>query len=323
MKITLDISRLVADGKLTSAEADRLMKLAAHDTGSLGINILVGFAVVAIAAGAVALVPTPLTAIGCGFALFAAGFAIALNRVQHWILLGQICLVIGALMFAGGEMAYRGGVLAMLIVTGVFGLASILARSSLLMALAVLAASACLGARTGYSHALYSLTIFEPTLTVVLFSALALIAYRASKRLPADYERLAITAARTSLLLVNFGFWIGSLWGDPLMLMRSIPAKNIAMAFRTDTVIPSAVFSVVWAVALLGAGVWAVQVNRRWLVNLVAVFGGIHFYTQWFERLGATPLSVLLGGLAMLASAFALWMFNRPASSGPGSPGTV
>jgi hypothetical protein len=38
---------------------------------------------------------------------------------------------------------------------------------------------------------------------------------------------------------------------------------------------------------------------------------GIHFYTQWFERLGATPLSVLLGGVVMLASAFALWMFNR------------
>jgi iron complex transport system permease protein len=47
------------------------------------------------------------------------------------------------------------------------------------------------------------------------------------------------------------------------------------------------------------------------LVNLVAVFAGIHFYTQWFERLGATPLSVLIGGLAMLASAVALWMFNR------------
>ena len=65
------------------------------------------------------------------------------------------------------------------------------------------------------------------------------------------------------------------------------------------------------AVVLLGAGIWAVQVNRRWLVNLVALFAGIHFYTQWFERLGATPLSVLLGGVVMLASAFALWMFNR------------
>jgi iron complex transport system permease protein len=312
MKITLDISRLVEEGKLTRAEADRLTALAAQDTGSLGINILIGFGVVAIAAGAVALVPTPLTAVGLGLALFAAGCAIALNRVEQWTLLGQICLVIGALMFGGGVIAYRPDSLsAMLIVTGAFWLAAIVARSSLLMALAVLAASACLGARTGYSHAMYSMAIFEPTLTVVLFSALALIAYQASKRLPADYERLAITAARTSLLLVNFGFWIGSLWGDPLMLLRSMNSSDAPLAFMTKTVIPASVFGIVWAVVLLGAGIWAVQVNRRWLVNLVAVFAGIHFYTQWFERLGATPLSVLLGGLVMLAGAFALWMFNR------------
>jgi iron complex transport system permease protein len=312
MKITLDISRLVEEGKLTREEAYKLSALAAHETGSLGINMLIGFGVVAIAAGAVALVPTPLTAVGLGLALFVAGSAIAFNRVQQWILLGQICLVIGALMFGGGVVAYEPDSLAaMLIVTATFWLAAIVARSSLLTALAVLAASACLGAHTGYSHAMYSLAIFEPTLTVVLFSAVALIAYRASQRLPAEYERLAITAARTSLLLVNFGFWIGSLWGDPLMLLRSMNARDASLAFTTKTVIPATVFSILWAVALLGAGIWAVQVNRRWLVNLVAVFAGIHFYTQWFERLGATPLSVLLGGLVMLASASALWMLNR------------
>jgi iron complex transport system permease protein len=312
MKITLDISKLVEEGKLTREDADRLTALAAHDTGSLGVNILIGFAVLAITAGAVALVPTPLTAVSLGLALFVAGCVIVLNRVQQWILLGQICLVIGALMFGGGVIAYGAGSLAsMLIVMSAFGLAAIAARSSLLMALAVLTASACLGARAGYSHAVYSLAIFEPMLTVVLFSALALIAYQLSQRLSADYERLAITAARTSLLLVNFGFWIGSLWGDPLMLMRSMDVKDASLAFTAKTVIPAAAFSILWAVALLGAGIWAVRVNRRWLVNLVAVFAGIHFYTQWFERLGATPLSVLLGGLAMLASAVALWMFNR------------
>ena len=112
MRITLDISKLVEEGKLTSEEADKLTKLAAHDTVSLGINILVGFAVVAIAAGAVALAPAPLTAIGFGLTLFAAGFVIALNRVQHWMLLGQIFLVIGALMFGGGAIAYRADLLA-------------------------------------------------------------------------------------------------------------------------------------------------------------------------------------------------------------------
>ena len=75
MKITLDISKLVEEGRLTPEEAQRLTALASHETGSLGINILIGFGVVAIAAGAVALVPTPLTAVALGLGLVAAGFA--------------------------------------------------------------------------------------------------------------------------------------------------------------------------------------------------------------------------------------------------------
>jgi iron complex transport system permease protein len=193
----------------------------------------------------------------------------------------------------------------MLIVTAVLTLAAIAARSSLLIALAVLAASGCLGARTGYSHAMYTLAIFEPALTVALFSALALAAYNVSARLPADYERIALMAARTSVVLVNFGFWIGSLWGDPLMLLRGMGGKEPSLMYN----------SLGWAAALIGAGVWAARANRRWLVNTAAAFGAIHFYTQWFEKLGATPASVLLGGVVMLGIALALWMFNRPTAA--------
>jgi hypothetical protein len=312
MKITLDISKLVEERKLTPAEAERLKTLASHETGSLGINILIGFGVVAIASGAVALVPTPLTAVLLGAIVFAAGMAIVLNRVKQWSVLGQVCLVIGALMLCGGVIAYGEGSLAsLLIVTVVLALAAIAARSSLLTALAVLAASGCLGARTGYMHAMYSLAIFEPTLTIVLFSALALAAYIVSPRLPADYERIALMAARTAVVLVNFGFWIGSLWGDPLMLLRGMDGKDPSLLFDS-IVIPDWVFSIGWAAALIGAGVWAARANRRWLVNTAAAFGAIHFYTQWFDRLGATPASVLLGGVVMLGIALALWMFNRP-----------
>src|SRR6185437_4651678 len=187
MKITLDISRLVEEGKVTPEEAQRLIALASRETGSLAINILIGFGVVAIAAGAVALVPTPLTAVTLGLALTAAGFAVLVSRVKQWDVLGQICLVIGALMFCGGVIAFgEGSLAAMLIVTAVLALIAAAARSSLLTVLAVLAASACLGAKAGYAHAMYSLAIFEPTLTIVLFSALAFAAYQVSKRLPAD-----------------------------------------------------------------------------------------------------------------------------------------
>jgi hypothetical protein len=202
----------------------------------------------------------------------------------------------------------------MLIVTIALVLGSLAARSSLLAALAVLAMSACLGAHTGYRHASYSLAIFEPTLTVVLFSALALAAFEASKRVAADYERIAITATRTSIVLVNFGLWIGSLWGDPLVLLRGMNSKDPAV-FLNKTVISADAFCIVWALALLAAGIWGAYVNRRWLVNIATAFGAIHFYTQWFERLGANPVTVLLGGLVMLAIALALWVFNKRASA--------
>lgn len=320
MKILLDLSKLVEAGQLTAAEAERLKQLASQDTGSLGINILIGFGVMAVASGGVAMVPTPLTAIALGFVLSAGGFAVPLNRLKQWAVLGDICLVIGALMFCGGVVAYGDGSLAsILITTAALAAVGILARSSLLTSLAVLAASACLGARTGYSHALYSLAIFEPTLTIALFSLLAYAAYRVSKELRADYERIALAACRTSILLINFGFWIGSLWGDPLLLLRGL---NNRQATWRDVIIPDYAFSIAWALVLVAAGAWAVQVNRRWLVNVVAIFGAIHFYTQWFERLGATPVTVFLGGLAMLAIALALWSFNRRPAA-PAVPGAA
>jgi len=151
---------------------------------------------------------------------------------------------------------------------------------------------------------------------VVLFSALALAAYHLSKRLAADYERLALTAARTSVFLVNFGFWIGSLWGDRLRLLQSF-GGDAAGSAATAAVIPSWVFGALWALALIGVGIWGALVNRRWVVNVAAVFAAIHFYTQWFERLGATPLAILLGGLIMLGVAFGLWTFNRRARTVP------
>lgn len=45
MKITLDLSRLVEDGKLTAEEAARLKGLASSEVGTLAFNILIGFGV--------------------------------------------------------------------------------------------------------------------------------------------------------------------------------------------------------------------------------------------------------------------------------------
>jgi len=317
MKITLDLSKLVEQGKLTAAEAERLRGLAKHDTGSLGINILIGFGVVAVAAGVGALVPSAMTAIAIGAVLFAVGLGLILSGATAWDLLAQICLVIGALTLAGGVLYLDDGSLrAAMAVTLGLAVSAVIARSSLLAALSVISLAGCFGARTGYMHAMYSLSIQEPTVTIVVFSALALITYLVSQRVSADYERIAIAAARTSVFLVNFGFWIGSLWGDRLRLLRATAANDATVQtggarVAPAIVIPDYVFGIGWALALVAVGVWGARANRRWVVNIAAVFAAIHFYTQWFERLGATPLSVLLGGLLMLAIAIALWTFNK------------
>ena len=146
--------------------------------------------------------------------------------------------------------------------TGVFCLAAIIACSSLLMALAVLAA-ACLGARTGYSHACYSLAIFEPTLTVVIF--------------PWWRHRLssfAVSASRICAARENSRAYLTV--GDQfrfsrLTVGRSADADTFAryqgrvLDAHYQTVIPSMAFSGLWAVALLGAGFWLFgQIAAGW-----------------------------------------------------------
>lgn len=316
MKVTLDLTKLREDGRITQAEYDKFSAFAAEGTGTTAFNILVGFGIVAVGGAALALVPTAMTAIVIGLLLGATGGGLLAANARQWGLLSQICILAGAVMVAGGIVKFGEGSIASFgLVTVLFAVAGVAARSGLLMVGAVLALSSCVGARTAYFHASYFLGIQEPALTIVLFSLLALVTYLLSKRLPADYERLALITARASLFLVNFGFWIGSLWGDRLLWLRQAMGEqtDVKLNFsrRVTAVIPDWQFAVVWAIGLIAVAVWAARANRPWVLNLAAVFGAIHFYTQWFEHLGANPFSVLVAGLIALAIAFGFWTFNH------------
>lgn len=321
MKVVLDLSRLLRDGKISQEEFDRLSRLAARDTGALAINILIGLGVVAVSAGFLALVLNVFAVAVVGAVMLGGGLALNYLASKRWDVLATIFLLVGALMLAGGIVLLGEAQLAaLLLATFVLGSAGIAGRSNLLVGLAVLGLAGCLGASTTYWHAAYELTITEPALTVVLFSALALAGYLASRRLGSDYEPLALTTSRVSLFLVNFGFWIGSLWGDPLRLLKFLAYRDPALAGDVSAraiMVPPMVFIVGWAVALAGAAAWAVKANRRWVVNLAAVFAAIHFYTQWFERIGATPLSVLLGGMLVLAFAAVAFRLNQHLAAEP------
>ncbi len=309
MKIVLDIDKLLAEEKITADEYERLKGFSFRETGSLAFNILVGFGVVATAGGALAMLPTYQTAIVLGLVLAVAGAFLGLNRAGEWGLLGSILLIVGAVMAGGGIVAWvEVGEVGFLIVTVLCMVAAVLAKSNLLTVMAALSLSATVGVMTTYGHGTYVLAIRQPTVTVILFSVLAFVAYQLSKRLPSQYERLAIVFSRTSVFLVNLGFWVGSLWGD------SLSRQQDDWTLRDGAVISDLVFVIGWAVALIVVGVWASRANKRWVVNVLAVFGSIHFYTQFFERLHATPGSVLVAGLIAIAIAFGIVWYNKSAT---------
>lgn len=292
MKITLDLGDLVAKGRLTPEEARRLEGFAAEDTGALGVNILMAFGTVAVALGAGVFIPNVWTAVVIGGLLFATGLGLTLVGEKKWGLFAQICMTIGALGTLGGLSFVSDGSLPVnALLVAALAVAAIIARSGLLMALAVVGLTSLLAGGTSYWHT--ALGIFQPTVTIGALAIVAVGSYLASKQAPPAYERVAIIAARTATLLINVLFLVGSLFGDD-----------------TFAHIPAYAFSIVWTILLIGVGLWGIRANRRWVVNTAAVFGAIHFYTQWFVALGANPLSILGGGLLLIAFGFGLKALN-------------
>ncbi len=156
MKITLDLSDLVARGKLTAEEADRLKQLAGEDTSAMAINILLGFGIIAVTLGVWVFVPTAIGAIALGLIVFGAGAGLRFGASAKWSIFAQICLTIGAMGLSGGLIAQFDSALwiELALVLGL-AIASVLARSGLLAALGVLMLNAALGSAMAYFHAAY------------------------------------------------------------------------------------------------------------------------------------------------------------------------
>ena len=302
MKITLDIDQLRSENKITQEEYDKLKSLSLYSTASLAFSILIGFGVVAVSAASLALIPSPYTGIFIGALILIGG--ILLNRLSltQWNVLAQICIITGALMVGGGLfMVGNGDIRIFILIAAIYAISALYADSALLTVLAILSLNPLLGAGTTYQHAAYTVFIEQPALTVISFSALGIALYVGAQKVSHYFSRLGIIAARTCAFLVNMGFWIGSLWGDKFS--RGIESGH-------PLVIPDVAFSIVWAIALILAAIWSWRANRRWLLNVVAIFAGIYFYTQWFEHLGATPSTVLFAGLIAILFALIIKYLN-------------
>jgi hypothetical protein len=163
----------VSEGKITQEECVRLKELASQETGSQGLNLLIGFGVLATTGGALALLRSAAASIALGAALEAAGITLSARHQRDWGTLGLILLLVGALTVSGGILIYTDGRLeGYLAVTAICAVVGIIARSGMLVAMAVVGLSACLGAASNYYHASYELVIRQPALTVVAFTVL-------------------------------------------------------------------------------------------------------------------------------------------------------
>ncbi len=311
MKILVDVEELQEQGLITADLVKVLKDHAMRDTGSTAINFLLAFGAIAVAAGLVTLTQSAPIAAALGVAFVAMGW-FARTRAEVWSKLGSVWMVVGALTTVGALGYLSGNPVGTAILAAIiFACVAVLAGSRLLIALVPLAIESALGGSTGYWSACYEIVVREPTMTIIVFAILGFAAWQVTKNLKGINAALSLTFTRMCIIIVNMGFWVGSLWGDsPGQLWRTT-TDAAASEIISHPQIPDYAFVIAWALALLAAGAWAAKNGRRFLVNTVAVFGAIHLYTQWFERLGPNPLAVMAAGIATIAIGLGLWHYNR------------
>lgn len=314
-RITLDLDALVSEGRLTPAEAERLKSLAVTGRGlSTVVQVLYVLGALGLAGGVMILKPDPVT--GMALAALAIGFAIfaQATKREDLGLLGTamgICGTVGlagsvGMQFDGAIPAFAINVLIMAIALG----GALLLRSRFLAALVPLTIAALLGSSTEYWHASYGIVIKEPLITTVLFAVLSGGLFLAAYPLKGIWSQMSTVAGRVSWLVMNFGLWVGSLWGDYLGdFFDELPEGPIQNFDAASLFIPGGAFVIAWAIISVAAIIF--MHRNRFAVNASITFLAINVYTQFYEWFGGSGFVMLTGGVALLAFAFGLYHFDR------------
>ncbi len=171
-------------------------------------------------------------------------------------------------------------------------------------ALSIVPLATALSSRALYQHATYGVAIYEPTLTILQMTVVAALAFLVSAHYPERVARHARILGHLAIIWINMAFWIGSLWGDDV-------GSHLWHPHKPFLVIGDGVFSVVWAAVILALGAWGAMTSRRAVLNIAVTFGAIHFYTQYFEHLQATPAAFVFAGVIAILGGWALWTYNR------------
>ena len=314
-RITLNLALLVADGKLRTDEAEMLLGLAEQSRlRRIFVNLLLIFGSLMVVGGVLALKPTLTTGLLLALSSLGAGTALFARGQREWGLLGRALIHMGLLGLSGWiTMRFWSmpepwphlmwPVIAVLLIAGAVGY-----RDGLLAALAAIAIGYVLGGSTRYWHASYALAVEEPILSIATFAVLGTAVFSLRNRVPQAYQLAATVFWRTSFILANFAFWVGTFWGDYVLdgwlspdysgLSYDEAAWQAYKIWRDQAFfIPDTAFVIGWPIALLAAIAIGAKTRQLFLVNTALVFLGVHFYTQFQDVMVWSPVGLVTGGL--------------------------
>ena len=157
-----------------------------------------------------------------------------------------------------------------------------------------------------------------------MFNLVGWKAYFVALRLDWEHQPLALCISRTSFFLVNFGFWVGSLWGDDLVFLKWIWSTDDLYTSEKERqnsegpcwqigcrrVLSRWSFALAWAIAIAMVATWGARHHSAFVVNTATTFGAIHFYTQYFERFRGNPISLFCAGVIALGGCLVLAHWN-------------
>ncbi len=326
--ITLDLARLIEGNRLSEVEAKRLFDLREPDkvTNRLA-SILYILGALAAAAGVVLLKPAATTGLIIAFVCFVIGQTIRFKKWDHLHILSLALGIGSAAGLTGWFVLEFGETLPAIAVNG-FATAVTLAmalafRSRFLGALVPLGIGSMIGSGGAYWHASYGIFVREPTVTVGLFTLItaALLLFAKRNNHP-DWNPMSTIAARMSIVVTNFGWWVGSLWGDYIGdHLRGLGDRvkgqtyqqwqEARRAYRESAVhIDDTVFAIGWAGFAVAMIVLGRKLHNRFVETAGLVFLAINAFTQYFEYFQDEPWALVFGGIALVGVALGLVRFE-------------
>lgn len=179
---------------------------------------------------------------------------------------------------------------------------------------------------TGASHptAPYAVYSPEPTLSIAQMAVLIVLCLWVAARMDERIARHARQLAILAFVVANISALVGSLSGDfvgeslwgpgPWCCETGVTSETFIEARRvfreSALVVSKEIYAAVWGVALIALAYWAAVGNRRGLFNASLGFAGLHAFTQLSERLGAEPLTFVIGGAIAIPMAWTMWRLN-------------